>query len=285
MLQFLRIRNLLAVAAILFAMGAAYQAMHTTEGVMSVARHEGPLASARFRAPIATLEAQLFAPGPLTMEQRMRLAKAFDAMRQSLADSSDSYMAKYSARELGTLAGMTRGLGTLGGTDLDRVRQSWMRIRSNTFDDASWFRFSEADPVAPTEEPSVPLSSEDRATVERLKTALDRVQEQIETGERELDRLGEPRQDGSVEDGVAEAWRSGVAGWADEMSRVRSSLPAAPSASAALRVRFAWDGLDRALDELSAAPGSASTGGRPPYKFEWTRHLQNARRDVDSARS
>src|SRR5262249_36815280 len=169
MLRLLTVRNLLVVVGVLFAMGAAYQAMHTTQGVMSVAKGEGTLASAQYRAPIANLEAQLFAPGPLSMEQRIQLAAAFDEMRKSLVAGGDSHMAHYSARELGTLAAMSRGLGNLGGPDLDRVRQNWMRVRSNTFDDASWFRFSEADPVAPAVQPRVPLSAGDRAIVERLQ--------------------------------------------------------------------------------------------------------------------
>jgi len=285
MLQLLRMRNLLAVVAIVFAMTMTYHAMHTTQGVMSVARNEGPLAAAEFRAPIAKVEAELFAPGPLTMEERIRLAAAFDEMRKALLAGSDTHMAHYSARELGTLASMSRGLGELGGADLDRVRQNWMRIRSNTFDDASWFRFSEADPVAPAEEPRMLLSPGDRATAEQIEAALDRIREQIDRGEQQADRLGEPRPDGSLEDGMGEAWRSWASGWDEEVSHLRSSLPETPDANASMRVRFAWDSAKRALDELSALPGSVSGGGRPPYKFEWTRHVQNARREVDSARS
>src|SRR5881392_1285637 len=78
MLKLLRVRNLLAVAAIVFAMGAAYNAMHTTQGVMGVAKGERPLPSEQFRAPIAKLEAHLFAPAPLTMEERIALAESFD---------------------------------------------------------------------------------------------------------------------------------------------------------------------------------------------------------------
>jgi hypothetical protein len=219
------------------------------------------------------------------MEQRIQLAAAFDAVRKSLASGSGTNMSQYSARELGTLAAMCRGLGDLGGADLDRVRQNWMRIRSNTFDDASWFRFSEADPVAPAVEPRALLSADDRATLERLKSALTEIQDLIDRGEREAGRLGEPRPDGSLEDGVGEAWRSWAIGWDEELSGLRSSLPEAPDANAAMRVRFAWDSANRALDELSAIPGSVSSGGRPPYKFEWTRHVQNARREVDSAKS
>jgi hypothetical protein len=285
MLRLVRVRNLLLLAIVLFAMGMAYQAMHTTEGVMSIAQSERPLSSAQFRAPIVNVEAQLFAPGPLTMEERIRLAAAFDEMRDSLAAGSGSHMAKFSARELGTLAAMSRGLGELGGADLDRVRRNWMRIRSNTFDDASWFRFSEADPVAPAVEPRAVLSGDDRATLERLESALTEIQDRMDRAESEADRLGEPRPDGSLETGVGEAWRSWTVGWDDEVSRLRSSLPQAPDSSASMRVRFAWDSAERALDELSAIPGSVSSGGRPPYKFEWTRHVQNARRELDSAKS
>jgi hypothetical protein len=284
MLKLLRVRHLLAVLAILCAMGAAYHAMHTTQGVMSVAREEGTLVSAEYRAPIARLEAQLFAPGPLTMEQRIQLAAAFDDVRKSLASGSGTHMSQYSARELGTLAAMCRGLGDLGGADLDRVRQNWMRVRSNTFDDASWFRFSEADPVAPPVEPRTLLSADDRARVERLRSVLDRIQAQIDHGQQEADRLGEPQPDGTVEGWVGDAWRNWVPGWSDEVSRLHDSLPSSPDATTSMRVRFAWDSANRALDELAAVPGSASSGGRPPYKFEWTRHFQNAGREVAAAR-
>ena len=285
MLQFIRVRYLVAAIAILFAMGMAYQAMHTTQGVMSVAKQEGTLASAQYRAAIANLEAEMFAPGPLSMEQRIRLAAAVDDMRKALLAGGDSHMAKYSARELGTLAQMCRGLGELGGADLDRVRQNWMRIRSNTFDDASWFRFSEADPVAPAEEPRVLLSETDRATVERLKGTLDRIQQRIEWGEQEADRLGEPSPEGSGDDGVRDAWKDWATGWEEHLTSLRSDLAPAPEADASMRVRFAWDSANRALEELTAAPAGVANGGRPPYKVEWTRHFQNARREIESARS
>src|SRR5262249_42667539 len=154
--------------------------------------------------------------------------------------------------ELRTLAAMSRGLGNLGGADLDRVRQNWMRVRSNTFDDASWFRFSEADPAAPPVEPRTPLSPADRAMVEQLKFSLDRIQDRIERGERDAHQLGEPHPDGSVADGVREGWRSWAVNWADEVTGLRSSLPTSPDTSVALRVRFAWDSASRALDELAA---------------------------------
>lgn len=285
MLQFIRVRYLAVAFVVLFAMGMAYQAMHTTQGVMSVARQEGTLSSAQYRAPIANLEAQLFEPAPLSMEQRIRLAAAVDDMRKALLAGGDSHMAKYSARELGTLAQMCRGLGDLEGADLDRVRQNWMRIRSNTFDDASWFRFSEGDPVAPAVEPRVLLSEADRANVERLKGTLDRIQQRIEWGEQEADRLGEPSPEGAVDDGVRDAWKDWAVGWEEHLTSLRSELSPAPEADASMRVRFAWDSANRALEELTAAPAGVASGGRPPYKVEWTRRFQNARRDLDSARS
>jgi len=284
MLRHLRVRNMLLVGVTLLGLSGAYHALHTAEGVMSVTKGEGTLLAAQYRAPIVNVEAQLFAPGPLTMEQRIRLAAAFDQMRDSLARGSNSHMAKFSARELGQLAAMSRGLGSLGGDDLERVRNNWMRVRSNTFDDASWFRFSEADPVAPADEPRAALSADDRALIAQLEPLLGRIQDQIESGEREAGTLGEPQPSGTVDASVGEAWRSWVGRWNDDLSRLRSFLPEAPGASVAMRVRFAWDGANRALGELSAVPGSVSSGGRPPYQVEWTRRFQNARREIESAR-
>ena len=229
MLKLIRIRYILAAGAILFAMSCAYQAMHTTEGVVSVASNEGVIASSQFRAPIAELEGQLFAPGPLSMEERIRLASAIDAMRESLEVGSSSHMAKFSARELRTLAAMSRGLGELGGDELERVRNNWMRIRSNNFDDASWFRFSESDPVAPAIEPTIALSANDMATVELLKYNLNRIEEQLDRGEREAERLGEPRPEGSFEPQVGQAWREWSTAWDEGLSRVQGTLPSAPA--------------------------------------------------------
>jgi hypothetical protein len=283
MFKLLRVRILLFVAAILFAIGAAYQSMHTSEGIVGgVTNHV--LASAEYRAPIANLEARLFAPGPLTMEERIRLAAAFDDVRKALEAGSGTHMARYSARELRTLAALCRGLGELGGADLDRVRQNWMRVRSNTFDDASWYRFSEADPVATPEEARVPLSASDLATVEKLRAVLDRIDYTIERGEREADRLGEPEPSGTTDPAVASAWHDWSTDWGAEMERIRDLLPPEPEASASFGVRYGRDGAARAIQELSAAPGSVRSGGRAPYRDEWTRHFQNARRDASAAR-
>lgn len=284
MLRFIRFRILFRIAGIALAMSAAYAAMHTTQGVMGVAKGEPPLPADRFRAPIATLEARLFAPAPLSMRERIELASSFDAMRQSLRAGSDGHLASYSAREIGTLAGMSRGLGNLGGADLDRVRRNWLRVRANTFDDASWFRFSEADPVAPAIEPRVALSDADLAIVVRLRATLAGVESAIGRGEREVPRLGEPRPSGVMDDGVADAWRNWTPGWSVDVERLRRSLPVTPDPDASPRVRFACECIGRAIAELSAVPGDAAHGGRAPYEVESTRHFQNARHELQAAK-
>ena len=284
MLQWIRVRHLLVAFAVVFAMSAAYRAMHTTQGVMSVRQGEATLASAEYRAPIVAVEALLFAPGPLTMEQRIRLAAAIDGMREALASGDDQHMSRYSARELGTLAAMVRGLGDLGGDDLDRVRQQWMRIRANTFDDASWYRFSESDPVAPAQEPRLVLSDRDRALVDGLRFALDQIDAEIADGERDVERLGEPQPSGAVDEQVRVAWRDWVPAWEEHLARLRRATPDVSDPATSQRVRFAGESALRAIDELAAVPGYAATGGRPPYAVERTRHFQNARRAVASAR-
>jgi len=283
MFRLLRFRILLAAGAILLAMGAAYSAMHSTQGLVGGV-NDPPLASTDYRRPIANVEARLFAHGPLTMEERIVLAQALDDFRKELDARGGTHLAKYSAREVGTLVGMSRGLGKLGGADLARVRQNWMRVRANTFDDASWFRFSEADPVAAPEETRVPLSAADRATVEELKAALDRIDRAIERGEHEVERLGEPEPSGSAASYVRDGWQNWSGGWREEIDRIRRWLPPAPESSGPSGVRYGWDVTRRALDELFAVPGVSADGGRPPYRVEWTRRFQNARRNVKSAR-
>lgn len=284
MLQFIRVRHLLVVVGVLFAMGSAYQAMHTTQGVMSVKQGEATLASAPYRAPIVEVETRLFAPGPLSMEERVRLAESIDAMREALLRGEDQHMTRYSAGELATLAAMARGLGNLGGDDLERVRRNWMRIRANTFDDASWYRFSESDPPAPIEEPRLVLSARDRALAEGLRAALADIEAQIADGEREVERLGEPQPSGAVDESVGAAWRDWLPTWEARLARLRRTVPETSDPATSQRVRFAGESAIRAIEELAAMPGAAATGGRPPYEVERTRHLQNARRAVAAAR-
>lgn len=284
MLPFIRVRHLLYAVGVLFAMGCVYQAMHTMQGVMSVKKGEATLASAEYRAPIVEVETRLFAPAPLTMEQRIRLAAAIDAMREALRRRGDGHMSRYSADELATLAAMTRGLGNLGGDDLERVRRNWMRIRANTFDDASWFRFSESDPPATITEPRLELSARDRALVEGIRVTLGDIEAQVAEGERDVERLGEPQPSGAVDERVAAAWRDWVPAWEERLARLRRALPETSDPATSQRVRFAAESAARAIDELAALPGDAASGGRPPYAFESTRHLQNARRALISAR-
>lgn len=281
MFHLLRFRILLAVAVILVAMGAVHHAMHMTQGLQG-GLHDSPLASADFRAPIATLEARLFSPGPLTMEERIELAREFDAMRKALDAKGGTHLAKFSARELGTLAGLSRGLGELGGADLDRIRSNWMRVRSNTFDDASWYRFSEADPVAPAEDAGVVLGDADRATIAGLVTAFERIEQAIERGERDAERLGEPRTGAemSEQQALEDSWNAWDESWRGELESIRGWLPAAPADEAPATVRFAHSGAARALDELGGVRGA----GRAPYRQEWTRRFQNARKQVRDAR-
>jgi hypothetical protein len=279
----IRFRIRIAIAVILFAMASAYQAMHTTEGIMG-GMNDPTLPSTEFRSPIANLEARLFATGPFTKEWRIDLARAFDEMGKALDARASTHLARYSAREVRTLAGMSRRLHDPPGSDLERVRTNWMRVRSNTFDDASWFRFSEADPVATPEEIRVPLAPADRATVDELRAALDRIDDAIERGADQADRLGEPEPSGTTEPGVANAWHDWTGDWIAKIERIRERLPREPESSAPFGVRYGRDAVGRALDELSAVPGAAVGGGRPPYRVEWTRHFENARRNARSAR-
>jgi hypothetical protein len=278
-----RFRVRIAIAVIVMAMVGGYRAMHTTEGIMG-GLNDSTLSSTEFRAPIATLEAHLFATGPVTREDGKALAHAFEDLGKALDARSGTHIARYSARELRTLAGMSRRLSDRPRGDLERVRTQWMRVRSNTFDDASWFRFSEADPVATPEEIRVPLGEADRATVDELRALLDRIDEAIERGADQTDRLGEPEPSGSTEPGVAGAWHDWTADWIAKIDRIRERLPREPESSAPFAVRYGRDGVVRALDELSAVPGASATGGRPPYRVEWTRRFENARRNARAAR-
>lgn len=288
MLQLLRVRHLIVVAVVLAAMGAVYGAMQTTRGLRG-AMNDAVLASADYRAPIVDIEALLFGGPRLTMEDRIRLADALDELRRNLDARGGTNLAKFSAHELGTLASMSRGLGDLHGEDLDRVRQNWMRIRSNTFDDASWFRFSESDPAAEREAPSLALGAADQATLTKLLGVLDEVENTVVRGERDCERLGEPGPDAYSWDAergraFATTWSDWGASWARELESLRGRLPAEPPAESPATLRFVHSAATRALDELAGIPQDHSDPWRTPLRVNWTRRFENARKQVRDAR-
>jgi hypothetical protein len=287
MFRLLRFRVLFAVVAILFAMGAAYSALHTTQGLRGTLKGDTPLDPGGYRAEIVDVEAILFSPGPISMEDRMQLAQAIDALRKDLDTRGGTDMAKFGARELGTLAGMSRGLGNLDGADLARVRANWMRIRSNTFqDDASWFRFSENDPVAPREAPHVALSAADRDLLERLRAVLDRIDEEIGRGIRNCDHIGEadPSWDGEQGERFARSWSEWGENWKSTLADVRSRMPPRPAPDVAPGVRNAYSAAESALQELQSIPNARYGRFGTPSRSDWERRFQGAAKKVKDAR-
>jgi hypothetical protein len=285
MVRLFRVRNLLVIAVVLFAMGAVYNAMHMTQGLKG-GMNDTVLASADYRAAIVDIEALLFSYEPISMEDRIRLSKAFEDLRVQLEQRNGSNLVRFSAREVRTLAGLSQGLGPLGGADLDRVRTNWMRVRSNIFDDASWFRFSEADPVPPREEKGLELGPADRAALERLKTALAHVERAIERGQRDVERLGEP--DASWTDAQGEpfaaAWQTWAGDWGREIESLRGDLPPQPAAEAPVGYRFAFTSASDAIDELASVPRDTRGRWRTPLRYDWEHRFQSATKRVRDAR-
>jgi hypothetical protein len=274
------------VAAVLFAFASAYHALHTTQGLHG-GLEDAPLAAAEYRAPIVEVEAILFAPGPLSMEDRIQLAQAMDVMRRELDARGGTDLAKFSAREIGALADMSRGLGELGGADLERVRSNWMRIRSNTFaDDASWYRFSEADPVAAREEERIELTVSDRAALDGLRATLDRIEQAIERGARDCERLGEAESDWDQGRGeaFAQSWRDWGEGWTSELENLRGWMPAAPGPGASPGLRFVHEAAASALRQLESVPNLGRGRWNAPYRQDWERAFQGAAKQVRDAR-
>ncbi len=285
--MFLRYRIHLAIGAVLFAMGCMYNALHTSQGLQSLAKGEEPLDPGAYRAQIVDVEAALFAPAPLTKENRTQLVQALDTLRRELEHRGGTHMARYSGREIRRLAGMSRGRDDLEGAPLEQVRNHWMRIRPNTFhDDASWFRFSENDPVAEREEPKIELSARDRATLDRLRSTLERIDDAIARGTRDCERLGEPEtgMDETRGEALAQAWRNWGDGWKTELENIRSWMPEAPAPDAPAGVRFVFDSVDDALTQLEAIPGSGRGRWNALDRQDWERRFQGAAKEVRDAR-
>jgi hypothetical protein len=84
-----------------------------------------------------------FDKGRIDDARRGDLARALDAMAARVKATSDSRFLLIESLELRRLAAAAKGLPSE--SPPDSFANEWMRIRSNLFDDRSWFARSAAD--------------------------------------------------------------------------------------------------------------------------------------------
>jgi uncharacterized protein (TIGR03067 family) len=102
-----------------------------------------------FRGEITSIDRLVFAEGAFQQERRDELARDLEGLAARVKAASGSRFAALEALELRALAGAARN------RPAEALRNEWMRIRNNLFEDRAWFARSAADlePAAEISEP------------------------------------------------------------------------------------------------------------------------------------
>lgn len=101
------------------------------------------LSGEEYREEITGIDRLVFEERPFQEARRDALAKKLDELAARVKAASDSSFLALESLEIRRLASGTRNLPL----DAPRanLRNEWMRLRSNLFDDRSWFARSAAD--------------------------------------------------------------------------------------------------------------------------------------------
>jgi uncharacterized protein (TIGR03067 family) len=96
-----------------------------------------------YRAEITQIDRLVFDDAPVTKERRAGLAARLEGLAARVRASSPERFVALESLELRALAAGARSVPD--GPPPERLRNEWMRLRSNLFDDRSWFARSAAD--------------------------------------------------------------------------------------------------------------------------------------------
>ncbi len=129
------------------------------------------LSAEEYREAITNVDRLVFGTGAADDARRRALAKELDAMAVRVKATSNSRFLLLESLELRRLAAAAKRL------PVDALPASfaneWMRIRSNLFDDRSWFARSAADLEAPETTTAAGVAPDAAAAVTRLMAELD----------------------------------------------------------------------------------------------------------------
>jgi hypothetical protein len=118
------------------------------ETVIDVSKLVGdPLSPDTHKAEIAAIDAIVFEDGPIGAPERAELVHRLTVLSKvAQADPANTIAVNIGQNMKRFAAGVERtpvGTVRLNST----MRQQWMRFRGGLFSDASWFRWSSADPI------------------------------------------------------------------------------------------------------------------------------------------
>jgi len=105
------------------------------------------LSAEDYQREITAIDRLVFEEKPMTEARRVALAAKLEALAGRMRASNDSLFIKLESLETRRLASLAKNLSPEA--PRDALRNNWMRIRNNVFDDRAWFARSAADLARP----------------------------------------------------------------------------------------------------------------------------------------
>ncbi len=264
------------------------KAESSDKAVASTPASGAQLDPAPYRDLIISLEQQVYKSEPAGFDFTGQIS--FLAMQLCLEVRGDGRNAKRE-RAYGKIydyAGIVDARAEAGYTmaNLVDIRNRWETVRSEVFEDASWFRRSTP---ALTMAQTPPAPSADPTVVRQLRDYAIHLEGLIQTGKGQALAIPEAGVDAALNSPESRAaeqqWRTWTQNWMAQIESTVRRGPRSIGSNADMNVVMAHQELSRAVMELQMVPQTAATTTTIPFKYERERHFDAAAHSLQTAKS
>jgi hypothetical protein len=239
-----------------------------------------------YRNDLETAEAVLYKDAPVGYGDGDQVSAAlYRAASRAMAASGDPVQQE-KARVLVAFAGEAGAVEDAGYAlpDLGGLRTRWCEVRAEVFRDAEWFHEADAGPAAGR---SAARPRASAADVHDVGEVVDRLNDLIRKGRRQVEDLGEPVYALELVDREGEAqiahWQAWSRQWNEKLTDLARRLPPAPGLDDDGHYLLAYQGVAQAIADLRRVP--SGVGAWPtPFRYQWERCFELAEQQLDAAR-
>ena len=239
-----------------------------------------------YQAEIEAVESRIYKAAPAELADFDGIGTALLELGSSLAENVHNPQDRQYARQVLALAAHGEISGDAGYAlpDMKAIRELWEAARDETFQPVDWFQEATAELVS-AQTPAKPEVDWRRAFA--VESSLDRLEELIRRGERDVERLGEPQypleRPGLAGEAHVRRWNKWARAWDESINDAMYGLPPQPSPSDNPNFFHAIQSLGQAAGELRLVPYGA--GSWPtPFRYQWEQRFGSARAAIAEAR-
>jgi hypothetical protein len=239
-----------------------------------------------YRQDLEAAEAVLYKDAPAGYNDADQVSAAlYRAAGRAMASSGDPAQQE-KARVLVAFAGEAGAVEDAGYAlpDLGSLRARWCQVRAEVFRDADWFHEAGAGPEAGGQAVRPRASAAD---VHDVGEVVDRLNDLVRKGRRQVEELGEPVYALEMVDREGEAqiahWQAWSREWSEKLTDLARRLPPAPGLDDDGHYLLAYQDVAQAIAALRRVPNGA--GAWPtPFRYQWERCFELAEQQLGAAR-